>query len=169
MSRPDFREQRCLILQWAETKCSIISLEMQQPLQIKRLTWRSYSWNGCLVSRRFCVKSKLTGHLKIKRCALHTYFWKCIFSSSNTKSIHEQCIISERKKKNNKRNTVWKHPCYLISKYKTSTNNLLQHSKKSVLFFLFNFSSFFLKQVKSVLRGEWHGWVFPHFICWRIH
>lgn len=39
-------------------------------------------------------------------CTLHTYIWKCIFSSSSTKRIHGECITSEK-------NTVWKHPCYL--------------------------------------------------------
>lgn len=57
-------------------------------------------------------------------------FLKCIFSSSNYKTINGQCIISEK-------NTVWKHPCYFVSKYKTSTNKLLQSSKKSISFCCF--------------------------------
>jgi len=120
------------------------------------------------------VKSKqATGHLMINWCVHHTYFWKYIFKQQYKKYpwTRHNCW----KKNNNKRNTVWKLPCYLVSKYKTSTNNLLQNSKKSVLcfvfllFFLF-FHLFFLKQVKFSPQG-WTAWmtVFHHFICWRIH
>ena len=47
------------------------------------------------------------------------------YQAAIQKNIHEVCIISE------KNNTVWKHPCYHVSKYKTSTNNLLQCNKRS--------------------------------------
>lgn len=72
----------------------------------------------------------------INWCILHTYFWKYIFKQQYKKYpwTRHNCW---KKKNNNKRNTVWKLPCYLISKYKTSTNNLLQDSKKSVLCFVF--------------------------------
>lgn len=105
------------------------------------------------------------GHLKIN-WFLETHIFKQQYKKYPW-TMHNFSL-----EKNNKRNAVWKHPCYLVSKYKTSTNNLLQNSKKSVLCFLFvfYFPSFFSKTSKISPQG-WMAWmtVFHHFICWRIH
>ena len=69
-------------------------------------------------------------HTKLKTLFLCLHFKMHIFKQQLQKFINGQCITSEK-------NTVWKHPCYFVSKYKTSTNKLLQSSKKSFSFFCF--------------------------------
>lgn len=76
-----------------------------------------------------------------------------IFKQQLQKFINGQCITSEK-------NTVWKHPCYFVSKYKTSTNKLLQSSKKSFSLFFFFFSCFFSIFVLFLLdKTQFSHWV----------
>lgn len=111
------------------------------PSVVELVSWR---WGPCSAKFEAINKSKLWDTPSEIILFSYLYLEMHIFQTAIQKNIHEECIISEK-------NTVWKHPCYFVSKYKTSTNKLLQSSKKSFYLFLFFcvyfcfffFSSFF--------------------------
>ena len=56
-------------------------------------------WSLKALSEVVILKGRKASHGTqwANRYTLHTYIWKCILSSSNTKRIHEECIISGKK------------------------------------------------------------------------
>lgn len=107
-----------------------------------------------------CILKRADGGSdQAKMLSLSLHLKMHIFKQQLQQFSDARCITSEK-------NTVWKHPCYFVSKYKTSTNKLLQSSKKSFfspLSFVFFFMYLFFLD-----KTQFLSWV-PWTLFCRLH